>query len=523
MARQQLKDLLKSTNGAVAATYALSLTGLIVIAGVGFDYGRLMAMDSELQNGADQAALAGATQLNGATGACSRASAQAIALVTNATRVANSAHTITIPSEPGCDATGSIKFWQDRDKTTAATSDANARFIEVRVASRSVDYAFTPIAGLLHGTVGAGAMAGLGSSVCKVPPVFMCNPNEAADPDFTIGNYIGKGIRLTSNDGGSAYGNGNFGYLKTGAGNGAQAMKEALGRVDVPGDCISVDSIETKTGEQVSVLDALNTRFDIYDGGINQACSNDGSLCPPSANTRKDLMYKGNGDNNGNNCGFTNGNGKGWQVPDNKNSTAYIAPSATVPMKQSEINATAPMGYPRDMCHAVSNAGSCAGGRIGTGVWDRNAYFKTNSANYPNNFDVAAAFGTTTPTRYQVYRYEAANPATRLKNQSISGGLESKPQPYCRTPGIAVGGTVPDRRVISVAVVNCDTQNLSGPIHPVKWVDVFLVEPSVRRSVAAGLISEASDVYVELIGATTLGGGTSASQLIRRDVPYLVQ
>jgi len=48
MARQQLKDLLKSTNGAVAATYALSLTGLIVIAGVGFDYGRLMAMDSEL-------------------------------------------------------------------------------------------------------------------------------------------------------------------------------------------------------------------------------------------------------------------------------------------------------------------------------------------------------------------------------------------------------------------------------------------------------------------------------------------
>ena len=71
-------DLIRNDDGAVAATYALALTALIMIAGVGFDYGRLAAMDSELQNGADQAALAGATQLNGASGACSRASAAAL-------------------------------------------------------------------------------------------------------------------------------------------------------------------------------------------------------------------------------------------------------------------------------------------------------------------------------------------------------------------------------------------------------------------------------------------------------------
>ena len=108
-----LNALIRNDDGAVAATYALALTGLILMAGVGFDYGRLAAMDSELQNGADQAALAGATQLDGAQFACQRASAAALGLVTNTTVVANDSNTVTITSEPTCDATGNIRFWQD--------------------------------------------------------------------------------------------------------------------------------------------------------------------------------------------------------------------------------------------------------------------------------------------------------------------------------------------------------------------------------------------------------------------------
>ena len=131
MQRSPNRDLFKDDTGAVAATYAMSLTALMVIAGVGFDYGRLAAMDSELQNGADQAALAGATQLDGATGACSRAAARAVDLVTNTTVVATSANTITVSAEAACDATGNVRFWQTKDHTSAATSDANARFIEV--------------------------------------------------------------------------------------------------------------------------------------------------------------------------------------------------------------------------------------------------------------------------------------------------------------------------------------------------------------------------------------------------------
>jgi len=139
---------LRDDSGAVAATYALALTGLIVIAGVGFDYGRLAAMDSELQNGADQAALAGATQLDGRSGACARAAAAAVNLVSNPARTASDDQTVSVASEPACDASGKIRFFQS-DKSTPATSDSNARFVEVTVDSRSADYAFTAIAGVL--------------------------------------------------------------------------------------------------------------------------------------------------------------------------------------------------------------------------------------------------------------------------------------------------------------------------------------------------------------------------------------
>ena len=526
--------------GATAATYALSLTALIVIAGVGFDYGRLAAMDSELQNGADQAALAGATQLDGNTGACARAAARAVDLVTNRTIVANSANTITIANEAACDATGNVRFYSDKTGT-AATTDANARFISVLVDARTANYAFTPIAGLLIGSSQAAAMAGLGSSICKVPPVFMCNPKQSSDPTFTIADYIGKGIRMTVNDGGAPYGSGQFGYLQNNAGNGVPPIMEALGRVNPPGDCISVDSIQTKPGAQVTVLDALNTRFDLYSGNVTSTCNADGSLCPPSDNTRKDLVHKGGT----NNCAFTNGGGNGWQVSTNP----YIAPTTSGVaryMNSSEMASAnlSPMGYPRDLCHAWSPTGNCGDGRVGSGDWDRVAYFQSNPNAYGagGGFDYTTALGTATPTRYQVYRYEAANAGTRLVNEgggggggggASSGGASSgggggaagtsRPRPYCRTPGIPVGTAQIDRRVLSLAIVNCDGANLNNPVQPIKFIDVFLTEPAVRRSTGGGtLITEGSDVYVEVVGATTLGGGTSAAQLVRRDVPYLV-
>ena len=81
------------------------------------------------------------------------------------------------------------------------------------------------------------------------------------------------------------------------------------------------------------------------------------------------------------------------------------------------------MGYPED------GTGACAGGLIGDGNWDRYAYFKSNSAAYPTVTTPAAlntfltnTFGTTTPTRYQVYLWEMTNSGSRLLPQT-SGSL----------------------------------------------------------------------------------------------------
>ena len=56
--------LIRAERAAIAPTVALSLFGLIAAGGLAFDYARLAAMDTELQNAADQAALAAATQLD---------------------------------------------------------------------------------------------------------------------------------------------------------------------------------------------------------------------------------------------------------------------------------------------------------------------------------------------------------------------------------------------------------------------------------------------------------------------------
>ncbi|MDE2437648.1 MAG: pilus assembly protein, partial [Sphingomonadales bacterium] len=341
MARKLPLSFLSDQRGAVAATYALALTGLIVIGGVGFDYGRLMAMDSELQNGADQAALAGATQLDGKSGACSRAATAAGNLITNQTLLANSANTITIANETTCDATGNVRFWQDKAHSVAANSDANAKFIELDVDARTVNYAFTPLASLLMGTLHAGAMAGLGSSVCKVPPVFMCNPSESSTnkgADFDVAGLVGHGIELLA---GSPTTPGNFGFLDSNGGNATSNLASMLGWDQEPFDCVPADQVGLNPGQKAVVFNAFNTRFDINTNGANTCPS--GGTCSSALNTRKDLIRKNQCDTAGNN---------GWQEAANP-----YRPTSTSPMTSGYPDI---MGHPRDLCHAVSYNGTCS-------------------------------------------------------------------------------------------------------------------------------------------------------------------
>jgi Flp pilus assembly protein TadG len=540
--RCSVRRLIRNNDGAVAPTIALSLVALIAVGGIAFDYSRMASMDTELQGAADQAALAAASQLDGEAGACARAANAARSMLVNRTYMANdgnaSGTAITIPLETGCDGTGQVRFWQNITKTTAATSDANAKFVEVEVDPRQARFALTPIvAAFSSGQLRAVAFAGLNSAICKVPPLMLCNPNESADPAFTIANYVGKGVRLVGNDGGGIYGPGNFGFLDTGAGNGAQTLRQILGQQNVPGNCVSGTGVETETGSIISVRDALNTRFGVYDQGLNQACGNDGSLCPPSANIRKDLVLKGNG-NNINQLTLTGGTGNqnGWQEAANPYPGTANIGQAYHALTDTEISAIAPMGYPPDMCHAftATNIGACPGGRIGDGNWDRYAYFKSNAASYPTITSTAAmntfltsTFGTTTPTRHQIYQWEMANASTRLLPEPGPSPLNaySRPSDLSGMPGgVAPSSTQIDRRMLTVAVVNCTAQNLRGHMTNVavtKWIDIFLVQPSLARTV--GMRTENGDIYVEIVGATQNATDEGAVQLVKKSVPYLIE
>jgi hypothetical protein len=81
--------------------------------------------------------------------------------------------------------------------------------------------------------------------------------------------------------------------------------------------------------------------------------------------------------------------------------------------------------------------------------------------------------------------------------------------------------TTPDRRKISVAVVNCLQQSVNGNSTNVlvkDWIDAFLVEPSLNRQ-----RTNAGDIYVEVIGRTDNASTSGAVQVIKKSVPYLIE
>lgn len=537
----QRKSLLRSTSGAVAPTVALSLFGLIAAGGIAFDYARMAALDSELQTAADQAVLAAASQLDGGTNACSRAAGAASALIRNDTRFANDSGglAVTIQNEADCDRTGFIKFYQNKDRSDTGTlTDASVKFVEVTVNSRTAFFALTPIvAAFSSGALSAKAYAGVGQAICKVPPVMICNPQESgASSTFDITQLIGKGLKLVSvGNGGGSWVPGNFGYLDTGGGsNGAPGLREALGWTSPPGDCVEATGVDTKPGATVSVTDAINTRFDIYDSNV--ACPTGGS-CPSSINSVKDLVRPANASGN-NSCGFHN---QGWQEVDPAGQ--YLPSSATTALPDTTTPTV--MGHPRDMCHAApsSASGSCSGA-IGDANWDRDAYFRSNygwaASDWRTNTGLSTAVARTAPnyaSRYNVYAWEIAHRGqsvggrTILADRTASGSgataLIDHDAPVCSASqgygsGTVPGGTNVDRRRISVAVVNCIANNVHGNSTSVpveKWIDAFIVEPSFNRT-----RTSAGDVYIEPISETSAGAnGQTQAQVIQRSVPYLIE
>ncbi|MGE0775449.1 MAG: pilus assembly protein TadG-related protein [Sphingomonadaceae bacterium] len=559
MRARLLTHLARSQDAAVAPTVALSLFGLIAVGGIAFDYARMATLDTELQSAADQAALAAATQLDGKAGACQRAADAARALITNQTRFSNDGEglpiNITADETIACNATsGGIIFFKTKDQSEQpeeADSDSEANFVQVTVDSREAFFALTPIvAALRSGALTGSAYAGLGAAICKVPPLMLCNPNETVtELGFDVDDLIGRGLRLVANDGGG-HTPGNFGFLETNGLSGTNALRDAMGLGTTTFECTKGDDVTTEPGIPNSVFEALNTRFDIYDN-VNALCGSDGSLCPSSINASKDVVMQLVNSGATPTYTYSNGaGGTGWRLP--LDTDAYLPTSTTDLTTTPKV-----MGMPRDKCHAVSETGTCVynsvtGSRVGSGDWDVNAYWRVNHGGTNLYADstlyggqtAGAALGYTSvtsskPTRYQVYLWEAAHRngiPTSLPSRAIipvsSSPAGSKLQ-YShmraqRSPSAAVVPTPQaDRRRLSVAVVNCLAEDVRGKtpnVDVLDWIDVFLVEPTLRRPQGNPARTNSNDLYVEVIGATgSDNNGASPPQYIQKYSPYLIK
>ncbi|MDQ3140573.1 MAG: hypothetical protein M3Q15_07590, partial [Pseudomonadota bacterium] len=332
---------------------------------------------------------------------------------------------------------------------------------------------------------------------------------------------------------------GNFGYLDMpGLSNGAPGIREGLGWGTPPINCVAARGLNTKPGATVDVVDSLNARFDIYD---SSACPN-GGACPASINSVKDVVRSVNA------TGCSRQGNSGWGLPSGYYGQSLPATDAAL---ATTVTPTA-MGHPRDICHSVSEGGVCSGGRVGDGEWDRNAYFRTNymrstvgtngeaigtrwtEADWQDATDLPA-----NATRYAVYLWEIANryAATGIAVDGVRVLEQTPPnatgsakigigKPVCSPtqtnagvsfgPGTVPGPTTPDRRMISVAVVNCLQQGVNGRstgLQTVGFLEAFLVEPSIARA-----RNGRGDIYVEVVGASTQG-----VQLVSKKVPYLIE
>jgi len=507
------KSLFRSTGGAVAPTVALSLFALIGVAGIAFDYARVAGMDSELQSAADQAALAAASQLDGTSTAITRATNAAQTLIVNQTRFANdgatSGRSVTVP-------TANLTFYSSYDPVadtgTVTTTATAARFVQVSVATREAVYALTPVVQMFRsGALGALATAGVNSAVCKVPPLMLCIPNE----NFPSAGDIGDGLRLQPGPQTGAWVPGDYGYLDFG--NGASGLATNLGANNEAAGCFdNSGGLETEPGNKASVTKALNTRFDIYESGVSSCDATSGNYCP-AENVGKDFARKevieyknwsGTAPANPG-CGATGGTGPN-------------APKVTI----SDFDQyPAAKGFTRDTCHID---GTCTT-NFGNGSWDVAGYF---AANHP----LDAVPSGDAARRYNVYKWELLSKSTRLPTQLLSSTTETSTHGsqtdytftnYCAYPqpknGTAVveSTTQKDRRVLTVAAVDCAGLNGKGAVKVKQWVDVFLIEPSWDRS--SPYSTGKSQIYVEIMGKATKPGGGSAFQYYGRNRPYLLK
>lgn len=248
-----------------ATTIYVAFAGTLALAGgvLALDIGRVVVLRSQMQGAADAAALSAAAQLDGQTGAITRATAAASDAISNTTYLADTVGAFTVQS---------IVFYNDVDPSDVVTaSDSDAVYTEVTLVPRAISIFLAPALQAISNsgtvtdqfTLEASARAGVIPIICAAPPFMACNPSESggAADDILDPENAGRQLLTKSGPGGGSLAPGNFGLLCPTSGNcGAANVSDALAAD--PGACFS-STISTSPGVQAQqARNGINARMD---------------------------------------------------------------------------------------------------------------------------------------------------------------------------------------------------------------------------------------------------------------------
>lgn len=460
-------------NGIVLPVVAVSMVALLGLTTLAHDVSIFFNLQTQLQKAADAFALSAAAELDGRPDAITRAENAINTLLANQnSSVWGGADNLKVTVQSRAFLTRLPDHDYDPDVSPYVVADEigeagqrSARYLRVAVTPVTIRTFFpATIFGAASNqmTTSASAVAGYSETVCKFTPVYICNPYEAGSPSIydAVKDPTERRRELTLKQGPHTSSScpGNFGFLAVGD-NGAKALREALAAVSPP-KCYARDKVETKPGNITAASDALNVRFDLYEGS---AASMNSASYPPAVNVRKGYYAQGNA------C----------------NQTAYQCPTS------KKGGPSCPKNLPfAGLGSDSATTRTLCGGAVGNGLWDVEGYWTTNHSS-SGRARPASWTNASPPSRYEVYQYEIAEGYVNDPSLGEAGKSPEKGAPACNGPGLAN----PDRRIMYGAVVNClanaDKFNGSAELPVETFAKFFLTRPVDKSS---------NDIYGELVG-----------------------
>ena len=542
-----MKKLFRIEDGYILIFSLVVLPVFMVFGLLLIDIGRGNNAQADLQAAADSVALAGARELDGGADAIDRARS-AMAQVSNSVnmlaRSGSDVHIgLTYANEEGNEF---LVYFLDEippsdldpinnawitDHATNIGSEAD--YVYVHVQSRNLDTVF--FANISDPTrfsvpVGASAVATYLTAICRIPPLYICNPFEYDETGTYVGDQLqenfrrgdlhGRLLRLHP-VGNQTASPGNFGFLQVNGSSSADAIRDIFAGGDNR-TCYDADTVTTKPGAATSIAQGINTRFDIYDGPFSNY-NNNSFPTPPALNVRKG--YAPN--EPGNYCNITAGDDQ-FNPPlgdDGIDNGVYA-------FEDNEI-----MSQPNQ---------GVLGAYFGDGDWHlqrylEEVYLDTNGgelnfdqvqgvlSSIPSAFDPlpAGSQGVPGPSRFDTYLYEQTEGSDPRSSTGrlidLASAAEELGRAQCMAgsndPDMAPVASDPvnyiDRRITYAAIIDCGEGAAEGGgvnTYPVNsYASIFLTRPVDHQGSTDGTID------VEIVDITGWGGSGSLESVLREE------